>query len=67
MTFEELKEKVAESYGEYFSELSQEEQSELFFSDIEEADTLINLANVLDAMGFNGEEAYLFIIKSILE
>jgi hypothetical protein len=67
MTFEELKEKVALSYGEYFSQLSQEEQSELFFSDIEEADTVINLANVLDAMGFNGEESYLFIIKSILE
>jgi hypothetical protein len=66
MTFEELKEKVAESYGEFLDEISQVERIEIL-SEIIEADTLINLIDVLDGFGFGEREAYLFIIKSILE
>jgi hypothetical protein len=66
MTFEDLKEKVALSYMEYLDHLTQEEKDGIL-SEILEVDTVINLANVLDGLGFGEREAYLFIIKSILE
>jgi hypothetical protein len=66
MTFKELKEKVALSYMEYLDFLSPDEQNE-YVSVIFEADSVSQIVYILDGMGFNGDEAYEFIIESILE
>jgi hypothetical protein len=72
ITFEQLKQAVFTLYKEYSGRDVDAEDS--FFGDntdikneIQSANNVSELINVLDGMGFNGNEAYDFIFDSILK
>ena len=66
ITFEQLKQACSNSYKEYYltffyHHLPQED------NEIDKAEGLDDLVNILDGLGFNGNEAYDFIFDSILK
>jgi hypothetical protein len=72
ITFEQLKQAVFTLYKEYSGGDVNAEDS--FFGDnidikneIQSANNVSELVNILDGMGFNGNEAYDFIFDSILK
>ena len=63
ITFEQLKQACINEYKNYsFDELDEVEDSEL-----DEATDIEELVNILDGLGFNGDEAYDFIFSVILK
>lgn len=63
ITFEQLKQACINEYKNYsFDELDEVEDSEL-----DEATDIEELVNILDGLGFNGDEAYDFIFSAILK
>ena len=66
ITFEQLKQACSNNYKEYLKisdgeDLTQED------NEIDKAEGLDDLVNILDGLGFNGNEAYDFIFDSILK
>jgi hypothetical protein len=66
ITFEQLKQACIENYSEYISDMTDGNQS-LDDSELDEASNIDELVNILDGMGFNGDEAYDFIFGAILK
>ena len=63
ITFKHLKQACINEYKNYsFDELDEVEDSEL-----DEATDIEELVNILDGLGFNGDEAYDFIFSAILK
>jgi hypothetical protein len=60
MKFEQLKQAVKSSYSELV-----DEGGDIGYFD--EATDIYELVNILDELGFNGDEAYDFIFDSILK
>ena len=69
ISFEQLKQACIENYNEYSSSFT--DDGEIYDDEIEnelnEASNIDELVNVLDGLGFNGNEAYDFIFESILK
>lgn len=61
VTFEQIKKTIISAYNEYEGLDAQDDNEE--FDDVEDMEQLIN---VLDGLGFNGQEAYDFIFDAIL-
>ena len=66
ITFEQLKQACIENYNEYISDVTDGNQS-LDDSELDEASNIDELVNILDGLGFNGDEAYNFIFDAILK
>ena len=68
LTFQEIKENVINNYKEYLESGCDDplEIEEDEYLDILEAKNINELINILDEMGFNGNEAYDFIFESII-
>ena len=67
ITFEQLKQACINNYREYISDISDSDDEDNDAIEIEEAGNIDELVNILDGMGFNGDEAYDFILNSILK
>ena len=67
ITFEQLKQACINNYREYISDISDSDDEDNDAIEIEEAGNIDELVNILDGMGFNGDEAYDFIFSSILK
>ena len=63
ITFEQLKQACINEYKEY----SFDEEDEVEDSELDEATDIEELVNILDGLGFNGNEAYNFIFNSIMK
>jgi hypothetical protein len=63
ITFEQLKQACINEYKEY----SFDEEDEVEDSELDEATDIEELVNILDGLGFNGNEAYDFIFNSIMK
>jgi tryptophanyl-tRNA synthetase len=66
ITFEQLKQSCIESYKEYLEEYDSDED-EAVMESFDEVVNMEELLDLLDGMGFNGNEAYDFIFDSILK
>lgn len=71
ITFEQLKQACANSYEEYISSFEDEDEDNDGMSEeivaINQSKDMGELIDTLDALGFNGDEAYDFIFDSILK
>lgn len=64
ITFEQLKQACIDEYKKYsFDEVTGEVED----SELDEATNMEELVNILDGLGFNGDEAYDFIFSAILK
>jgi len=63
ITFEQLKQACINEYKEY----SFDEEDEVEDTELDEATDIEELVNILDGLGFNGNEAYNFIFNSIMK
>jgi hypothetical protein len=66
ITFEQLKQSCIESYKEYLEEYDSDEY-EFIMGSFDEVVNMEELLDLLDGMGFNGNEAYDFIFDAILK
>jgi len=62
--FEELKQACISNYKEYLEVCDDVDDADI---EINSANNIDELVNILDGMGFNGDEAYKFILNSILD
>jgi hypothetical protein len=67
ITFEQLKQACVNNYMEYVSDVSDSDDEDNDAVEIKGAGNIDELVNILDEMGFNGDEAYDFIFDSILK
>ena len=63
ITFKKLKQACINEYKNY----SFDEEDEVEDSELDEATDIEELVNILDGLGFNGDEAYDFIFNAILK
>jgi hypothetical protein len=69
ITFEQLKQACIESYNEYSNSFTDDGEiyDDEILSELNKASDMDELVNMLDGLGFNGNEAYDFIFDSILK
>jgi len=69
ITFEQLKQACIESYNEYSNSFTNDGEiyDDEILSELNKASDMDELVNMLDGLGFNGNEAYNFIFDSILK
>jgi predicted choloylglycine hydrolase len=68
ITFEQLKQACVNNYDNYVSGFDDEEDlHQPFETGLDDTNNIDELVNILDGMGFNGDEAYDFIFSSILK
>ena len=65
ITFEQLKQVIESSYAEFLKDVDDDNEGEGGYFD--EATDINELVDILDGLGFNGDEAYEFIFDSILK
>ncbi len=65
ITFEQVKQAVESSYSEFLKDIDDDNEDEGGYFD--EATDVNELVDILDGLGFNGDEAYEFIFDSILK
>jgi hypothetical protein len=65
ITFEQLKQAIESSYAEFLKDVDDDNEGEGGYFD--EAIDINELVDILDGLGFNGDEAYEFIFDSILK
>jgi hypothetical protein len=65
ITFEQLKQAIESSYAEFLKDVDDDNEGEGGYFD--EATDINELVDILDGLGFNGDEAYEFIFDSILK
>ena len=69
ITFEQLRQACLESYNEFSNSFT--DDGEMYDDEIQDeinrASDMDELVNILDGLGFNGNEAYDFIFDSILK
>jgi hypothetical protein len=65
ITFEQLKQAIESSYAEFLKGVDDDNEGEGGYFD--EATDINELVDILDGLGFNGDEAYEFIFDSILK
>jgi hypothetical protein len=65
ITFEQLKQAIESSYAEFLKDVDDDNEGEDGYFD--EATDINELVDILDGLGFNGDEAYEFIFDSILK
>ena len=65
ITFEQLKQAIESSYAEFLKDVDDDNEGEGGYLD--EATDINELVDILDGLGFNGDEAYEFIFDSILK
>ena len=65
ITFEQVKQAVESSYSEFLEDIDDGNEDEGGYFD--EATDVNELVDILDGLGFNGDEAYEFIFDSILK
>ncbi len=69
ITFEQLKQACIESYNEYSNSFTDDGEiyDDEILSELNKASDMDELVNMLDGLGFNGNEVYDFIFDSILK
>jgi hypothetical protein len=65
ITFEQLKQAIESSYAEFLKDVDDDNEGEGGYFD--EATDINELVDILDGLGFSGDEAYEFIFDSILK
>ena len=65
ITFEQLKQAIESSYAEFLKDVDDDNEGEGGYFD--DATDINELVDILDGLGFNGDEAYEFILDSILK
>lgn len=65
ITFEQVKQAVESSYSEFLKDVDDDNEDEGGYFD--EVTNISELIDILDGLGFNGDEAYEFIFDSILK
>lgn len=65
ITFEQLKQAIESSYAEFLKDVDDDNEGEGGYFD--ETTDINELVDILDGLGFNGDEAYEFIFDSILK
>jgi hypothetical protein len=65
ITFEQVKQAVESFYSEFLKDIDDDNEDEGGYFD--EATDVNELVDILDGLGFNGDEAYEFIFDSILK
>lgn len=65
ITFEQLKQAIESSYAEFLKDVEDDNEGEGGYFD--DATDINELVDILDGLGFNGDEAYEFIFDSILK
>jgi len=65
ITFEQVKQAVESSYSEFLKDIDNDNEDE--GGPFDEATDMNELIDILDGLGFNGDEAYDFIFDSILK
>jgi hypothetical protein len=65
ITFEQLKQAIESSYAEFLKDVEDDNEGEGGYFD--EATDINELVDILDGLGFNGDEAYEFLFDSILK
>jgi hypothetical protein len=65
ITFEQLKQAIESSYAEFLKDVDDDNEGEGGYFD--DATDINELVDILDGLGFNGDEAYEFIFDSILK
>jgi len=67
VTFEQVKQACIEEYKKYIQSDFSEKASKSASKEIMRAQNMNQLIDVLDGMGFNGEEAYEFVFGAIIK